>query len=134
MTPTPPTVLCVPAISGSSDMTVEAFGTVEPRNSVKLTMEIAGRIDYIHPDFREGAQINNGESLLRIDQRTLVLNEKSARVQVDQARADIRLLKQDTENLKADAELARSNMRLASKELERIRRWPKSVCIQNQFG
>lgn len=129
MTHTPPTVLCVPAVSGSSDMTVEAFGTVEPRNSVKLTMEIAGRIDYIHPDFREGEQINKGDVLLRIDQRTLVLNEKSARVQVDQARADIRLLKQDTENLKADAELARSNTRLASKELERIR-----ALAKNQFA
>jgi len=126
---TPPTVLCVPAVWGSSDMTVEAFGTVIPRNSVKLAMEIAGRIDYIHPDFREGARINKGEILLRIDQRTLVLNERNARVQVDQARADIRLLKQETLNLKADAGLARSNLELASKELERIR-----ALAQNQFA
>lgn len=52
-----PKVLCVPAVSGSSAMTVEAFGTVTARNSVKLAMEIAGRIDYIHPDFREGGTI-----------------------------------------------------------------------------
>jgi len=129
MAHTPPTVLCVPAVLGSSDMTVEAFGTVTPRNSVKLAMEIAGRINYIHPDFREGARINKGEILLRIDQRTLVLNEKSARVQVDQARADIRLLKQETLNLKADAGLAHSNLKLASKELERIR-----ALAKNQFA
>jgi len=125
----PPTVLCVPAVSGSSDMTVEAFGTVMPRNSVKLAMEIAGRIDYIHPDFREGASINNGDVLLRIDRRTLVLNEKNARVQVDQARADIGLLKQETQNLKADEELAHSNLALAFKELERIR-----ALAKNQFA
>ncbi len=129
MTDTPPKVLCVPAVSGTSDMTVEAFGTVTPRNSVKLAMEVAGRIDYIHPDFREGARINKGEILLRIDQRTLVLNEKNARVQVDQARADIRLLEQKTLNLKADAGLARSNLELTSKELERIR-----ALAKNQFA
>ena len=125
----PPTVLCVPAVPGSFDMTVEAFGTVTPRNSVKLAMEIAGRIDYIHPDFREGALIRQGDVLLRIDRRTLVLNEKTARVQVDQARADIRLLKQETLNLKADAEIARSNLALAAKEMERIR-----VLAKNQFA
>lgn len=125
----PPTVSYVSAVSGSFDMTVEAFGTVTPRNSVNLAMEIAGRIDYIHPDFREGAQISKGETLLKIDQRTLVLNEKSARVQVDQARADIRLLEQEAVNLKADAELSRSNLKLTSKELERIR-----ALAQNQFA
>ncbi len=125
----PPTVSCVPAVPGTSDMTVEAFGTVTPRNSVKLAMEIAGRIDYIHPDFREGAPIHKGETLLKIDQRTLVLNEKSARVQVDQARADIRLLEQETMNLKADAEIAHSNLKLASKELDRIR-----ALAKNQFA
>lgn len=129
MASTPPKVLCVPAVSGSSDMIVEAFGTVTPRNSVNLAMEIAGRIDYIHPDFREGASINKGEILLRIDQRTLVLNEKNARVQVDQARADIRLLEQEIRNLNADAGLARSNLQLTSKELERIR-----ALTKNQFA
>ncbi|PIE63382.1 MAG: efflux transporter periplasmic adaptor subunit [Desulfobacter postgatei] len=117
----PPKVFCVSAVSGNSDMIVEAFGTVTPRNSVKLTMEIAGRIEYIHPDFREGACLNKGEVLLRIDQRSLILNEKNARVQVDQARADIRLLKQEISNLEANAGLARSNLQLTSKELERIR-------------
>ena len=129
MTDTPPKVLCVPAVSGMFDMTVEAFGTVTPRNSVKLAMEVAGRIDSIHPDFWEGARINKGEVLLRLDQRTLVLNEKNARIQVDQARADIRLLEQETLNLKADVGLARSNLQLTSKELERIR-----ALAKNQFA
>ncbi len=129
MAHTIPKVLCVPAILGSSDMIVEAFGTVTPRNSVKLAMEIAGRIDYVHPDFREGASINKGEILLRIDQRTLVLNEKNARAQVNQARADIRLLEQETSNLKIDAGIARSNLQLTFKELERIR-----VLAKKQFA
>lgn len=129
MAHTVPKVLCVPAVSGSSDITVEAFGTVMPRNSVRLAMEIEGRIDYVHPDFREGASINKDEILLRIDQRTLVLNEENARVQVDQARADIRLLEQESSNLKADAGIARSNLQLTAKELERIR-----VLTQNQFA
>ena len=126
---TAPKVLCVPAVSGSSAITVEAFGTVAPRNSVKLAMEIAGRIDYVHPDFREGAGISKGEILLRIDRRTLVLNEKNARVQVAQARADIRLLEQEIANLKAEEAIARANMQLAAKELERIR-----ALAKNQFA
>jgi len=129
MADTPPKVLCVPAVSGTYDMTIEAFGTVTPRNSVRLSMEVAGRIDYIHPDFREGAHIRKGEVLLRVDRRTLVLNEKNARVQVAQARADIRLLEQEALNLKADAGLARSNLQLTSKELERVR-----ALAKNQFA
>jgi len=129
MADTSPKVLCVPAVSGTYDMTVEAFGTVTPRNSVRLSMEVAGRIDYIHPDFREGAHIRKGEVLLRVDRRTLVLNEKNARVQVAQARADIRLLEQEALNLKADAGLARSNLQLTSKELERVR-----ALAKNQFA
>lgn len=100
-----------------------------PRNSVKLAMEIAGRIDYVHPDFREGASIHKDEILLRIDQSTLVLNERNAGVLVDQARADIRLLEQEISNLKADAGLARSNLQLAAKELERVR-----ALAENQFA
>ncbi|MDD4275332.1 MAG: efflux RND transporter periplasmic adaptor subunit [Desulfobacter postgatei] len=117
MVNTPPKVLCVPAVSGNADMIVEAFGTVMPRNSVKLAMEIAGRIDYVHPDFREGASIHKDEIFLRIDQRTLLLNERNARVLVDQARADIRLLEQEISNLKADAGLAPSRMALKKSAL-----------------
>jgi len=126
---TAPKVSYVQAIPDRSDMTVEAFGTVMPRNSVTLAMEIAGRIDYLHPDFREGAGINKGDILLRIDQRTLVLNEKSARAQVARARADILVLEQETSNLKADAGIARANLQLAAKELERVR-----TLTRNQFA
>ncbi len=125
----PPKVQCVKAVSGNSVMTVEAFGTVTPRNSVKLAMEAAGRIDYIHPGFREGAQVKKGDTLLGIDQRTLVLSEKNARVRVEQASADIRLLEQETKNLKADAQLAESNMKLSLKELERVK-----ALTKNQFA
>ena len=126
---TPPKVRCIQAVTGNSAMRVEAFGTVTPRNSVKLAMETAGRIDYIHPDFKEGALVLKGQLLLRIDPRTLVLNKKTASVRVDQARADIRLLEQETKNLKADADLAKSNLSLSIKELERVKALSK-----NQFA
>ena len=125
----PPKVRCIQAVSGNSAMRVEAFGTVTPRNSVKLAMETAGRIDYIHPDFKEGSLVLKGQLLLRIDPRTLVLNKKTATVRVDQARADIRLLEQETKNLKADADLAKSNLSLSTKELERVKALSK-----NQFA
>lgn len=123
---TPPGVRVIRAVPTSEAMTVEAFGTIAPRKQVNVGVEVAGRIDYLHPSFREGGVIRRDDLLVRIDQRTFRLDREAAKVGVDQAEADIRHLAQEIENLKADAELARTNMALSRKEFERLKALSKS--------
>ncbi|MCG8636353.1 MAG: efflux RND transporter periplasmic adaptor subunit [Desulfobacterales bacterium] len=125
----PPKVRVVKAQSKNESMTVEAFGTVSPRKEVNVAAEVAGRIDYIHPSFREGGLIRPDDLLIRIDQRTFRLDRDAARDQVAQAVADLRYLTQEIENLKADEALARMNMELSRKELNRLKALSK-----NQFA
>jgi len=125
----PPAVIVLEIQPGKETMAVEAFGTVVPRTRVNLAAEVAGRIDYIHPSFKEGGIIGKDDTLIGIDQRSFRLDKTAASVRLDQARADIRLLSGEIDNLKADAKLSKTNMALSLKELERIRALSK-----NQFA
>ena len=51
---TPPNVRVFEAHSQSEVMTVSAFGTVSPRQLVKIAVEVPGRIVYLNPGFLEG--------------------------------------------------------------------------------
>ncbi len=126
---TPPGVRVIEAQPKNEAMTVEAFGTIFPRKKVDLAVEVAGRIDYIHPSFREGGFIRSDDLIIRIDQRNFRLDKDAARDRVRQAQADIRHLTQEIENLKVDAGLVRMNMELSLKELNRLKELSK-----NQFA
>ncbi|MCF8044615.1 MAG: HlyD family efflux transporter periplasmic adaptor subunit [Desulfarculaceae bacterium] len=106
-------------------MEVEAFGTVEPVKSVKISAEVPGRIDYINPSFEEGGKIREGETFVRIDQRSYRYDRNSAQVRVRQARADMRKLGQEIENLESDRVLARRNLKLSENEYERVKNLSK---------
>ena len=126
---TPPGVRVILAQSKTQTMTVEAFGTVVPRKKVNIAAEVPGRIDHVHPLFRDGGVIKKGDVLIRIDQRSFILDKQAAQVRVNQARADINQLTQEIVNLKADVGLAQMNQDLSLKELERIR-----TLSENQFA
>ena len=122
-------VRVIPAVSGPRTMRVEAFGTVIPRKKVNLAAEIGGRIDYIHPGLREGAAIGPEDLLIRIDQRSFILDRNAARAGVDQVNADISRLTREIANFKADVELAKKNVALTRKEWDRVR-----TLGENQFA
>ncbi len=125
----PPSVKVIVATPVEKVMTVEAFGTVKPRNLVRIAVEVPGRIEYLHPSFIEGGAIVKGDLLVRIDQRSYHLNRQAGQVRIRQAKTDIESLKQDIENLKNDIRLSTANVDLAKKELERVKALNK-----NQFA
>ena len=121
----------VPLVEGmtvhkvSKVMEVEAFGTVEPVKSVKISAEVPGRIEYIHPQFEEGGVIGKGEPFVRIDQRSYRHDRNAARVRVRQARADMAKLDREIKNLESDRVLARRNLELSENEYERVKNLSK---------
>lgn len=122
----PPSVKVLAAHPVSRVMTVEAFGTVKPRILVKITVEVPGRIDFIHPAFVEGGRIAKGDVMIRLDQRSYKLDRQAAQVSISQAKTDIASFKQDVENLRKDLILSQSNVALAKKELDRVQALTKN--------
>ncbi|MCP4113988.1 MAG: efflux RND transporter periplasmic adaptor subunit [Desulfobacteraceae bacterium] len=116
-----PVVQVAEARAETRTMVIDAFGTVKPRDTLKLTAEVPGRVVFIHEGFKEGGAIDQDEVIVRIDQRTFLLDVRSARVRIRQADADIRRLSQEIDNLKSDIRLATANVKLTTKELTRIR-------------
>lgn len=110
-------------------MTVEAFGTVKPRKSVNVAVEVPGRIIHLHPSFIEGGQIKREEPVARIDPRSYELELSAGRVRVRQARLDIENFEQDIKNLRQDMILSEENLELVRKELERVK-----TLTRNQFA
>ena len=126
---TPRSVTVIAVNPRSKVMTIEAFGTVVPRLSVKLAVEVSGRILELHPSFVEGGRVEKGDLLVRIDPDSYRLEYDAAQVRISQAMADIDNLVQDTANLEKDIELSRANLKLVEKELSRVRK-----LTENQFA
>ncbi len=125
----PPSVEVVAATPESKVMTVEAYGTVAPRRSVKISAEVSGRIDQMHPAFVAGGRIEKGALLIAIDPESYELEKDSAQVRVTQSTADIENYEQEIENLRADIALSKASLALAQKEFNRV-----SALTKNQFA
>lgn len=118
----------------SETMKVEAFGTVQPRKSVKIIAEVPGRIEYINPLFVEGGFLKKGDLLIGIDSRTYELNRDASIVNIKQAKADIEKLKQEIANYKTDIILAEKNLKLSTSEFNRMEKLSKgNYATKNQL-
>ena len=102
-------------------MIVDAYGTVAPRESLKLVAEVRGQVVAMHPDFIEGGFVKSGEVLLTIDPRDYELAVRRAKVGIRQAQAELDRLAQDILNLNASLKLARSDVDLALAEVNRFK-------------
>lgn len=90
----------------SGALTVNGTGTVQPREEVTLTSEVAGKLTYVNPDLRAGQFVPKGAVLFRID-------TADYRNAVQIARADV-------EAQRVAVLQAREEMALAKSELRRF--------------
>jgi multidrug resistance efflux pump len=111
----------IPVTAENLTMMVESFGTVQPREVLKLVAEVRGQIVDIHPSFKEGGFIVNGSKLIKIDPRNYQLEVERRRVQVSQAQAELRRLQQEVLNTEASIKIAKSDAELTEKEFLRLK-------------
>jgi RND family efflux transporter MFP subunit len=104
------------------NMIIEAYGTVRPREMLKLVAEVQGQIFQLHPSFKEGGFIPKGSVLVKIDPRTYQLAVDRRKVQIRQAEAELKRLKQEIENLKISIDIAASDVNLAKNEVSRLKK------------
>jgi multidrug efflux pump subunit AcrA (membrane-fusion protein) len=103
-------------------MYIEAYGTVEPREALKLVAEVRGQIVEISSSFKEGEFVKKGTRLIQIDPRTYQLEVQRRNVQIKQAEAEIKRLQQEVLNLQARIKIAKSDVSLAEGEYFRLKK------------
>jgi RND family efflux transporter MFP subunit len=113
---------------------VEAYGTVRPRESLRLVAEVRGQIVDIDPSFEEGSYVQRGATLIRIDPRNYQLTVNRRKVQIKQVEAEIKRLQQEVVNLEARIKIAKSDVTLAQNEYSRLKQlMDRKVIAQSQL-
>ena len=105
-----------PATAKDVVMSLQAYGTVKPREALNLVAEVGGQVVQLSPAFTEGSAVGKGAVLVRIDPRTYALEVKRYGVQIRQIDAEINRLDQEVENLKASTAIVSSDVALAESE------------------
>jgi RND family efflux transporter MFP subunit len=124
----------LPAKGQDVEMVVETFGTVAPRESLKLVAQVRGPIVEIDPVFKEGGFVPQKTRMIQIDPRTYELAAERRKVQIKQAQAELKSLEQQVVNLKARMKIARSDVKLAKNEYLRLKKLvDRKVIAQSQL-
>ena len=123
-----------PARAENIQMVVESFGTVAPRESLKLVAQVPGQVVDINPAFKEGSFIEKGTRLIQIDPRTYSLEVKRRKVQIKESEAELKRLKQEVVNLGSRVKIAESDVVLARNEFLRLKKLiERKVIAQSQM-
>jgi len=124
----------LPAKAENINMVVESFGTVAPRESLKLVAQVRGPIVDIDPAFKEGGFVKKNTRLIQIDPRTYRLTVERSNVQIKQAEAELKRLAQEAINLQARVKIAGSDVKLAKNEYLRLKKLiDRKVIAQSQL-
>lgn len=116
----PPLVTVRPVQTAPVTLTVEAFGTVAPREPLALVAEVHGRIEAMAPAFTAGGWVSRNMVLMRIDPRRYRLEVERRQVQVEQIEAEIARLDQQVRNLDRSLQIAEADADLARAERDRV--------------
>lgn len=109
-----PLVEVAPFKAVSGPIPVLGSGTVQARDEVTIAAEIAGRLTYVHPAFREGGKVPAGATVLRIEQSDYINQVRVA--QADVAAQRIAVLEAQEEVEIAREELDRFDARVKASQ------------------
>jgi membrane fusion protein, multidrug efflux system len=110
-------------------MSIQAYGTVQPREALNLVAEVHGQAVHIPSVFTEGSAIGKGTVLVRIDPRTYSLEVERSGVQIRQIDAELNRLNQEVANLKASISIVSSDVALAESELSRLKKLSRNAVV-----
>jgi len=108
---------------------ISAYGTVRPRNEVKVVAEVSGRVIHRSDGFRNGGFVKKGDTLFEINPVDSKLTVVRRRAEIAQFRADIGKLVQEEINYRADLAIARRHLGVVQGELRRNQRLGKQNVI-----
>jgi RND family efflux transporter MFP subunit len=104
---------------GEVPVTIHAQGTVTARRQLDLAADVAGRVEWIAPEFVEGARVAEGTLLAKvdaIDYRVILADARVALASAEMALADATALKRRAAMTEADARVQASRERIRQAE------------------
>lgn len=108
--------------TGPYTVTVSAQGVVQARTNVRIVPEVSGKLEYVHPAFRDGGAIDKGAVLFRIEQDDYIQAVNKAKAGIESYQAEIAYQEDRRETLEKELELAVRTWEINREESERIRR------------
>lgn len=108
---------------------ISGFGTVRPKNEIKVVAEVSGRIIHRSEGFRDGGFVRKGDTLFVIDPADYKLSVAQRKAEIAQFNADIQRLIQEEKNFRADLAIAQRHLDVVQKELARNQRLRKQGVI-----
>lgn len=97
-----------------------AFGHVEPAVLLKAKSEVSGKIVYIHPNLENGASIDQGEVVLRIEPTTFEISLNQSTAALAGSQSALTQLLVEEKSTKSALVIARKKLAVQQKELERM--------------
>lgn len=101
----------VPSITG--------YGVVEPARVWNAVAQVAGRVDFVHPDLKKGAILKAGTEIVRIAPDDYAIAVRQAEANIAAAEAKLAELAVSEKNTRASVALERQSLDINEKELQR---------------
>ncbi len=108
---------------------ISGFGTVRPRNEIKVVAEVSGRVIRRSAGFRDGGFLEKGDLLFEIEPVDYKLSVAQRRAEIAQLEADIDRLRQEEKNFRADLSISERHFKVVQKELKRNQRLRKQGVV-----
>ena len=100
---------------------IKTSGIVKAGTSSDIVSEVSGRIVKISDNFQEGSYFDKNQTLLQIDQSTLLSNVEIAKSEVAVNKASLVQLDAEQRSNLNSIKLAQQNLSIGYKELKRVR-------------
>ena len=97
------------------------FGTARSDRHARISTQVVGEIVELGQDVQEGAGVDKGQVLVRIDDREYQAQLKRARSALDSDQAQLEQLDKEETNLQRLIDIAEDELEIAEREYDRVR-------------
>lgn len=97
------------------------FGTARSDRRARISIQVVGEIVELGEDIKEGAHVEKGQVLMRIDDREYQARLKRAKSALDSDQAQLEQLDKEDTNLRRLIDLAEEELEIARREYDRVR-------------
>lgn len=130
---TPTRVQVAPLAPRSITLDVTGHGTARARDRVHLSAEVSGRVAFVATSVRSGSFVDEGEVLVRLDDRQSKINLRRAAAEVARLEAEVKRLETSAPHLVRERDLRVERAKLAHAEWQRLRYLePKGAATPSQ--
>ncbi|MGF1620644.1 MAG: efflux RND transporter periplasmic adaptor subunit [Rhodomicrobiaceae bacterium] len=98
---------------------LRGYGVVSPARTWNAVAQVAGRVGYVHPDYKRGAILPQGAEIVRIAPEDYQIAIQQAEANIRSAEARLAELKSQEDNARQSLEIEKSSLALNQDDLER---------------